>query len=242
MGVAVPSVTMQCPVARGRRVANATVLRLVGAAAGRCEKPDCPNGFLWHALPDGGAVRLAEVAHIVAASDAGPRGNESVPDEKLVAFNNLILLCPTCHTTVDGAPDHFPLGMLNRWKSQHEGRLDALLDVQVYETRVQARMQLGRWLSQNRAVWELYGPESDNSTDPETGGTWIREVKEVVMPNNTRIAALAEANAHLLRESEHQVIAMFEAHRRALEARQLGVDVGVAAPRFPPGMHNLFAD
>jgi len=238
----VSSVRLKCPAARGRRVQHRVVLRLVGAAGGWCEKPDCPTGFLWHALPDGDAVRVAEVAHIVAASDAGPRGDAEAPDEELLAFDNLILLCPTCHTIIDGSPEHYPVETVRGWKADHEGRLHALLGVQVYETRAEARARLMLWLAENRAVWELYGPDSPNSADLETAGSWQREVQEVVMPNNTRISALVEANVHLLSENEPAVFGLFEAHRRGLEARHLGVDVGVAAPRFPNAVENLFSE
>lgn len=233
---------MKCADARGRSVASSTVLRLVGAAGGWCEKPECPTGFLWHALPDGGAVRMAQVAHIVAASDDGPRGDSTVPTTDLVAFDNLILLCPTCHVVVDGAAERYPTELLRSWKAAHEARLRALLGVEVCATRGAARLKLQRLLAQNRSVWELYGPESEGARSPESAATWLREVREVILPNNTRISALAEVNARLLLDAEHDVVAKFDAHRRGLEARHLGVDVGVSAPRFPAGVENLFAD
>lgn len=238
----VPNLKMRCAAARGRSVASSTVLRLIGAAGGWCEKPACPTGFLWHALPDGDAVRTAQVAHIVAASDDGPRGDNAVPTTDLVAFDNLILLCPTCHVVVDGAAEHYPSELIRSWKAAHEARLQALLGVEVCATRGAARLKLQRILAQNRSVWELYGPESEGVPSPESAATWLREVREVILPNNTRISALAEVNAHLLLAAEHEVVAEFDAHRRGLEARHLGVDVGVSAPRFPAGVENLFAD
>lgn len=233
---------LRCPAARGRAVRTTTVLQLVAAAGGWCQKPGCPTGFLWHELPDGGAVRMAQVAHIVAASDDGPRGDAGVSTSGLVAFENLILLCPTCHVVVDGAPEHYPTELLKSWKSSHEGRLRALLGVDVFPTRAAARSQLQRLLAQNRQVWSLYGPDAETAHSPESSTTWLREVREVILPNNTRISAMLETNAHLLLTAEHEVVAQFDAHRRALEARHFGVDVGVVAPRFPAQVEALFVD
>lgn len=233
---------LKCPEARGRRVKDKVVLRLVGAAGGWCEKPDCPTGALWHELPAGDAVRLAEVAHIVAASDEGPRGNEEVETEELVGFDNLILLCPNCHTIVDRAPEDFSVEQMRQWKSDHETRLRSLLGVKVFETRAEAVVELRRLLSLGKVVHTTYGPGSPASGHPESAGTWRREVAEVILPNNTKISALFEVNAGLLRADEFAVVGEFDAHRRALEARHMGVDVGVTAPQFPTAVENVFSD
>lgn len=219
------------------------MVRLVGAAGGFCERPGCPTGSLWHELPSGGdAVKLAEVAHIVAASDDGPRGDEEIATPELVAFENLILLCPNCHTIVDRAPKEYSVATLQSWKAAHESRLRALLSIRVFDTRAETRTELLRTLAQNRSAWEQYGPESEAGATPEGSATWLRQVQEVILPNNSRLSALLEANAHLLRAPEHKVVAEFDTHRRGLEDRHLGVDVGVAAPRFPIEVENLFTD
>lgn len=236
-------VNVGCTRARGRSIRRDVIVRLVGAAGGFCERPGCPTGSLWHELPSGGdAVKLAEVAHIVAASDDGPRGNEEISTPELVAFENLILLCPNCHTIVDRAPTEYPVATLQSWKAAHERRLRELLSIRVFDTRAEARTELLRTLAQNRSAWERYGPESEAGSTPEGSATWLRQVQDVILPNNTRLSALLEANAQLLRASEHQVVADFDTHRRGLEDRHLGVDMGVAAPRFPSEVENLFTD
>lgn len=232
----------RCARARGRSISRSVVLHLIGAAGGFCEKRGCPTGSLWHELPDGGAVKLAEVAHIVAASDDGPRGDAEVLTTDLVTFQNLILLCPTCHAIVDGAPEAYPAEMLQAWKAEHEGRLRELLGVRVFQPRAEARVELKRLLAENRSVWELYGPHTAAAETPEGSRAWLREVEEVILPNNTRISALLEANVHLLKVEEHSVVAVFDAHRRGVEARHLGMDVGVAAPRFPVEVEKLYSE
>lgn len=233
---------IRCVAARGRKISDKTVLRLVGAASGCCERPECPTGWLWHELPNGDAVRLAEVAHIVAASDDGPRGDSAVSTEDLVSVDNLILLCPNCHTIVDGASEDYPVERLKQWKSEHESRVRAILQVERFASRREAHRELQRLLAQNQAVWSLYGPESPAARNPESAATWLREVADVILPTNARISALLEVNAGLLTPNEHEVVGVFDAHRRGLEARHLGIDVGVAAPRFPASIETVFGD
>lgn len=52
-----------------------------------------------------------EEAHIVAREADGPRGDPHVSREHLDAYENLILLCPNCHSTVDGD--------VNAWTVEH---------------------------------------------------------------------------------------------------------------------------
>lgn len=231
----------RCQKARGRNISQQVVVRLVGAAGGFCERPGCPTGSLWHELSSGDAVKLAQVAHIVAASDDGPRGDADADTPMLVAFDNLILLCPNCHTIVDRAPDEFTVAVLLGWKAEHEGRLRQLLSVRIFHTRAEARTELLRLLAQNKAAWERYGPGSEPAATPEGSRTWLQQVQEVILPNNTRVSTMLQGNAHLLTAEEHRAVAEFDTHRRGLEDRHFGVDVGVAAPRFPPGMENVFA-
>ena len=69
--------------------------------------------------PDGTLETLGEMAHIVARSLEGPRGQNSLtayPD----GYENLILLCPTHHTEVDKNPNAGPVARLHATKADHE--------------------------------------------------------------------------------------------------------------------------
>jgi predicted restriction endonuclease len=50
---------------------------------------------------DGSLETLGEMAHIVARSHNGPRGNQNLSIKDRDSYNNLILLCPTHHVEVD---------------------------------------------------------------------------------------------------------------------------------------------
>lgn len=66
------------------------------------------------------AFPFGEQAHIVAEEPAGPRGKSPLSLEERNSYHNLILLCPTCHTKIDKAPDEYPVEILHQLKSKHE--------------------------------------------------------------------------------------------------------------------------
>jgi 5-methylcytosine-specific restriction endonuclease McrA len=64
---------------------------------------------------------LGQMAHVIAQSPAGPRGNSAGGGD---AYDNLILLCPTCHREIDKTPSGVFSGfLLHSWKKEHEERI-----------------------------------------------------------------------------------------------------------------------
>ena len=60
------------------------------------------------------------MAHIVARSADGPRGNRQVVTQEPDSYENLVLLCPTHHVEVDKNPDSWPVQRLRAMKAAHE--------------------------------------------------------------------------------------------------------------------------
>ena len=99
-----------------------TKLKLFGRSAGRCEFSPC-NKPVWRndlTLTEG---NFGEVAHIIAASEDGPRGNEKSADLQ-IEFDNLMLVCRRCHKEIDDNPDRYPPELLSKWKQRHENRIE----------------------------------------------------------------------------------------------------------------------
>ena len=99
-----------------------TKLKLFGKSAGRCEFSGC-NKLVWRndlTLTDG---NFGEVAHIIAASEDGPRGNEKSADLQ-IEFDNLMLVCQKCHKEIDDNPETYPAKLLSEWKWKHEDRIE----------------------------------------------------------------------------------------------------------------------
>jgi hypothetical protein len=66
------------------------------------------------------AVLIGENAHIVAASDGGPRADASMGRVDKDDYKNLILLCRNCHRRVDQQPHTYIVERLKTLKSTHE--------------------------------------------------------------------------------------------------------------------------
>ncbi len=97
-------------------------LQLWVKSAGRCEFQGC-NQPVWYnglTLSEG---NFAEVAHIIASSADGPRGNQD-SEELQIEFSNLMLLCQRCHKEIDDNPERYSAELLQSWKQQHEDRIE----------------------------------------------------------------------------------------------------------------------
>ncbi|CAN5501660.1 hypothetical protein BH09SUM1_BH09SUM1_01120 [soil metagenome] len=110
-----------------RDVKDPDMKTLWAKAKGMCCHPRCraQGDLLLEATKAGdkNAV-IGEMAHIVAYSDVGPRGDASVPEEQRNLYPNLILLCPNHHTTVDKQPNITPSALMKEWKSEWERMVD----------------------------------------------------------------------------------------------------------------------
>ncbi|MGW3897419.1 hypothetical protein ACWD6L_19720 [Micromonospora profundi] len=185
------------------------------------------------------------MAHIVAAGESGPRNDVDATEAELTSFQNLILLCPNCHSIVDAAPSLYPVGLLKEWKDSHEVRVREALGIRIFETRAELRRALDIYLSENRQIWETYGPDSDAANRvlfSDVSAVWRREVVARVLPNNALVLRILEANRGLLGEQERPVVARLRMHVRSMEDRHLGGVVNPAAPRFPQELNNLLRD
>lgn len=114
-------------VARPRQFGDSIIAMLFGRSAGHCASPTCRRQLV---LPPSGAdptVVVGERAHIWAFSDRGPRPNASLTAEERNAYENLILLCGHCHSTVDRQPASHSVALLQSWKFQHETWVETCL-------------------------------------------------------------------------------------------------------------------
>lgn len=69
---------------------------------------------------EGGTQHIGEMGHIAPSSPDGPRREMARPAE-IDGFDNLMLLCPTCHRTIDKEPRLWPGEALLSIKAEHEG-------------------------------------------------------------------------------------------------------------------------
>ncbi|MEV0146490.1 MULTISPECIES: hypothetical protein [unclassified Nonomuraea] len=69
---------------------------------------------------EGGTHHIGEMGHIAPHSPDGPRREAARPAE-VDGLGNLMLLCPSCHRTIDKEPGLWPDEQLRAIKAEHEG-------------------------------------------------------------------------------------------------------------------------
>ncbi len=94
--------------------------RLFARSGNRCAFTDCHRLLIVDAGPGQSPVTLGDVAHIVAASAAGPRGDASIAPADRNLYENLILLCNIHHQLIDAQPATFTPARLRGIKEAHE--------------------------------------------------------------------------------------------------------------------------
>lgn len=95
-------------------ISNPEIKKLYGLAAGRCSI--CKINVFDN------EVHIGEMAHIIAKSTSGARGNEKLASNRN-SYENLILLCANHHTEVDQNPIYYTVERLHKIKSEHESNI-----------------------------------------------------------------------------------------------------------------------
>jgi len=104
------------------------VLQLWHRSGGRCQFRGC-NEALWRDEMSQAKMNRAYIAHIIADSPGGPRGNSELSPKLAKEFSNLMLLCPTHHKLVDDNPDDYSVELLQEYKQEHEKRIEYLTGI-----------------------------------------------------------------------------------------------------------------
>jgi hypothetical protein len=81
------------------------------------------------------AVIIGEMAHIVADSRQGPRGDDVMDEKERSKHTNLILLCREHHKIIDSQPRTFSVPVLRQMKLDHEDRIKNATSNPVKETK-----------------------------------------------------------------------------------------------------------
>ncbi|OQS30788.1 hypothetical protein B0T41_00295 [Chromobacterium violaceum] len=218
-----------------------TQRRLFAASAGYCQNPGCSNELFVDAA--GKSIHIAEMAHVFAAIDGGPRTNPNLSEEDRGAFENLVMLCANCHTIVDKAPDAFPDTMMMSWKREHANKLQGLFGAVTFGDRASARQVVEPLLAENHAIFKQYGPQIDAAGNPESGAAeqWKRKMLTRILPNSKRILVILDTNRHLLGGDEKATLEQFRQHIDDLEAFHIEGNREDAS-RFPDKLPTILED
>lgn len=192
----------------------------------------------------GGDKHIAEMAHVIPHGEAGPRHEERpVGGFDVDGYDNLILLCPKCHTIVDKAPEQYSRATMLSWKRNHLSALMLAQGIRSYADRRQVRAALVVAMAENKAIWREFAP-SDGSRfeyDPESDAarTWTQRMRGVILPNHFRMQSIVEANASHLTAEEREAFANYKEHVRGLVERHV-CGIAGGATRYPIAMDEMF--
>ncbi|WP_294332137.1 HNH endonuclease [uncultured Chryseobacterium sp.] len=225
---------------RGKASPNNHVkLQLFADSGGYCQNPNCnKNLFITVGESD---FHIAEMAHIFSANDGGPRSNSELTQEERGKFENLILLCPNCHTSIDKADTEYHDSLIKTWKKEHSGRIKEIFSIKHCNTREEVRNLINPLMQENKFIFETYGPNTDERFNPESEvpKEWKHNIHKTILPNNRKILNIINTNYNLLTESEKIVLAKFKTHVKDFEAKHINKE-GINGTMFPIEMNKIF--
>ncbi len=111
----------------GRSYSARTLKILWGRAAGRCAVPTCRIELFVEHTDHDPIVVIGDIAHIEAASNRGPRANVRKGIRARDAYDNLILLCKTCHARLDQQKRANTVERIRQLRKEHEAWVRANL-------------------------------------------------------------------------------------------------------------------
>ncbi len=122
----------------------------------RCQNPECNEKII---DLNSSISNIWELAHIVWHSSDWPRWN---PDnEHDNSFENLIVLCPNCHSKIDKSPWDYPIELLNKWKE---------ISLQKY-----------KWLLTPNLIWNQVSSTTKMKIQPSLLLNWREKQVEVFL-------------------------------------------------------------
>jgi len=210
---------------------------LWGRAAGICSNPRCRAELT--KIIEAGRFHLGEMAHVIAKKESGPRG---VKGGGADTYDNLILLCPTCHTMIDKAPEGaYPAESIREWKREHEAAVSSAASGKKFGSTAELKSFVSGLLIENRAIWKHLGPHSLTAqNDPGSNLQRIWETRRLdsIIPNNRKIINSIETNKALLCGSDLDAYIEFKVHAQAYEEHVY--DRVDAYPLFPAKFAEAF--
>ena len=109
------------------------------------------------------------------------------------------------------------------------------------KTREEVKKELQSLLSQNFAVFKMYGPTSENKSDLMGGKheAWRSMALKFIVPNNDKIIELLQENMELLNEAEQDVFVEFKLHAEGFKDNQSREERIAEYPQFPIEINNI---
>ena len=171
--------------------------RLWAESAGKCMNPDCRADLF---ISNGD---IAERAHIVPYCKSAEN-----------TFDNLILICPNCHTNFD-KNSAFTADEVRKWKSIRHAEIDRVFG-KTFSSFDDLRKEAAPLLARNKSIYENYYMKDKRRL-------WDVFEKEIIV-NNRKLCTLFESNLCLFQNhkdnsfSNQAAVRDFIDHAKEFEA------------------------
>ena len=196
-----------------RKISERDIKKLWGRSAGRCTL--CHQKLL--PLIDENIDVIGDMAHVIAYKKSGARGDEGVECDN--SYDNLILLCPTCHRIIDHNPAKYSCETLLAVKQAWEVNVDNALEIK-FETPTEALRKIVALMDENHEIWLLCGPESTIAQDnpgSNMADYWTLRKLDTIVPNNRAIIKIADTFIGEMPDKLRFLFCKFKEHARMFE-------------------------
>lgn len=109
-----------------------TKILLAMRSGDRCARPECRINLTSDGI-EADTVVIGEAAHIYGEKNTAARYKAEMTDDERNHYNNLIYLCPNCHTKIDKQISDYPAEQLFNIKAGHEAWVSDRLDESMSE-------------------------------------------------------------------------------------------------------------
>lgn len=192
--------------------------RLYAESMGKCMNPACQEDLFV------GSGDITEKAHIVAYCKTADN-----------AFENLVILCPNCHTKYDSCGAFSP-DEIRGWKRIRKAEMEKIF-AKKFSSFDELRREVSPLLEENRSIYEQYflGDARD---------LWDR-FEPRILANNRKLKMLLENNLDLIQDyraeafSNREIVRRFLLHVDEFEATR-GEDEKVRKVLFPDQINSIF--
>ena len=212
-------------------------------SAGRCENPNC-NCSLLPLFESGKVSNIVELAHIIGQKVDGPRGISDLELPERDLLDNILTLCPTCHTLIDKNENEYPVELLYSWKKQHKLKIEREFEVPKCENKEALKKKVMPLFLENQYIFENYGPFSEKAFLPgmEAVNLWNSKVFEKILPNNRKLVKYFKNNENLFLQKEMKIIYKFYNHCEEFEYNKVSGDKNSLAVQFPKGIYEIWEE
>lgn len=212
-------------------------------SAGFYQNPNC-NCSLLPFFESGSVTTITELAHIIGQKKHGPRGASALKLSERDTIDNILTLCPTCHTLIDKNAVEFPVELLYQWKKQHKSKVESLFSVIQYKDKESLKSVVEPLLFENQYIFENYGPFSKNSVllGVEAVNMWNKKVFDKILPNNNKLVCYFKKNETLFSQDKMRILYMFYNHCEEFEYNKISGNKNPLATVFPNEIYEIRGD